>query len=134
MMIRLFYSVLFLFVLLSGCKKNDPVSPPPPTMTGRWDVTWTGPGGSITGLMDLTENNGALSGTITIANLPVAFSGTVSLSYQVVLGGSDSGGRYLITGTTTAQKNTFTGKMDLWNTRTIPETYTGSLNMSATKR
>lgn len=130
------FFVLSFLIFVGGCKKDDPVAPPPPppVMTGRWDYTLTGTAGSITGLLDLTENDGALSGSITIANASLPLSGTVTQSYQVTLGGQDASGRMLITGTTTSSKNTFNGKLDLWDRTKTPEVYQGYLLMTGSKR
>jgi len=133
------YTLLLLFVVLSfiGCDEDSTASSPTqtiPTMSGRWDVTWTSTTNTITGLMDLTENNGSLSGTLTIANAPLSIGGTVSLKCEVSIGGSDNSGRLWITGTTTSDKNSFSGKMDMWDRKTNPETYKGYLNMTASKR
>ena len=121
--------------LFTGCdKKNNPVIPPPPSMSGRWDVAFTGNGGTINGLMDLTEDNGALSGTITIAGSPLSVSGSVSQTFAVTLGGSDASGRMLVTANTNSSKNALTGFIQIWDRRTFPETYLGSLDLTGKKR
>jgi outer membrane lipoprotein-sorting protein len=128
---------LFLFasLFLLGCsEKSSPTAAPVPTMTGRWDYTVTGSGGSMTGLLDLTESNGSLSGTLILANDQLPINGTVTNSLQVTLGGSSNTGHILITATTNHKKDAFNGRMEIWTRTGSIETYAGSLTMTATKR
>ncbi len=102
-------------------------------MTGRWDYTLVGQS-TKTGILDLTEDDGLLSGTMYLDEFQIQLTGTVTNTYQVTLAYSDASGRIEINGTTTQAKNTFNGKMDFYDRTQYGYEYVGFMTMTATKR
>jgi hypothetical protein len=132
---RFFSFVLLAFIilaLLSGCHKETPapVVPSAPTMTGRWHYSLTGKQ-TYTWTWDITDSSGTLSCMMVLNNSNVPMSGTCSPAGAISVGGSDADGRYMITGTASADRKTFTGRIDLYNTRNV---YQGYMTITATKR
>jgi len=132
---RLVWSLSLCAILLSACsKEKNPVSSPAPTMSGKWDYTITGQGGTLTGTMDVTEDKGTLNATVTLQTATVVMTGTCTSAGGVTLAGTEPGYRHLISGTASSDRKTFSGKWELWDTSQSPESYMGYLSMTATKR
>lgn len=128
------HALFIIVLLLVGCSKDSPVEPPPPlSMTGRWDVTLTAQT-TLTVLLDLSEDNGSLSGSMKIVDASLSVGGTVTKALEVSLGGSDPSARMLITANTNATKDQMNGYLQLWDRSTFPETYLGYYNLTAKKR
>ncbi len=102
-------------------------------MTGRWDYTLVGQS-TKTGILDLTEDDGLLSGTMYLDEFQIQLTGSVTNTYQVTLAHSNESWRIEINGTTTQAKNTFNGKMDFYDRTQDGYEYVGFMTMTATKR
>jgi len=134
------YILTFLLLGTIACSKTDStvgpsISPSPPTMTGRWIVTWTGwydgYKGSTAGSMTLTEEDSALSGSISLRNQSFAVAGYLSSAREVVLTGSDNGYDYVIFGTVTSSKSTLNGQAYASHTGVVPQDLVGSATLIA---
>lgn len=122
-------------ILAEGCGGNSTTGPSPtttPTVTGSWDVTVTGTANSLAGLMTLTESSGTVTGSLQIANVTEALSGTVSQAGDMVLGYKDptDGEVGLIKVTVDAARRSFTGTL----TATNPRGDGGTATIRGTKR
>lgn len=116
-------------------KKQDEVLPVklPPTMTGTWDYTLFGKAGSVTDLMNLTEEgNGALRGTLGYANEELDVCGIIQ-NYQIALAHLNPAFSYQITRMVNREKNSFFGKIEVGATTAALPTYLGFVTMKATK-
>lgn len=128
--------ILILLLLVStfflgGCSKDDsPTEPISYSMTGNWDVTLQGNGNTETAIWELTENNGLLSGSMTLYQSKQYFSGTITNQNIVAMSGNDSEYLYKINGSANETKSNFNGQMEIKKT----DGTGGVINMTAIKR
>lgn len=122
-------ALCLMFLALSCEKKDNPITPPPPTINGKWDVVLTGTS-SGNALMDFTESSGHVGCIFTFTSFNLNFSGTLSATGSLYMAAYDGTGRFVVTGQFTSDKKTLSGKMDLYD----GATYLGYLTVAGTKR
>ena len=95
----------------SGCGSSTGPSAVVLSVSGSWDVTITGPGGTLPSLMILTEANGAVTGTFQITSDTASLSGTISQAGEMALAGRTRPGNVdtLFRVTVDASRRSFAG-------------------------
>ena len=123
------YALALCLILASCEKESNPVIPPPPTMSGRWDLVLVGTQ-TLTGLLDITDNNGAITCTASFLGATFNFSGTLSAQNVLAMYSYSGTNSLHVNATVTANKNSLSGRMTYYE-GTTPVSY---FDMTATKR
>jgi hypothetical protein len=143
--------ILVLALLFISCDKEKPVDPPPPPSSppiidGYWDVEGISPWWVMTGLLNVSEDSGVVTGSLGFSikdpnHLMPGWDGTVrnlsgTLSNSILnLGGHDSECRFVISnGLFNREGTKCTATLEVWDCNPLPEYYVEKFAMLATKQ